>query len=68
MQEKARGIVRWKSLKKILDGTSRSSVDRWEKALRFPKRLRLGKNSVGWSLQAVEQWLEERSNAAEESN
>lgn len=63
MLEKPKSIIRWKSLKKLLDDTSRSSVDRWEKANLFPRRIRLGKNSVGWSLQAIEQWIEERTKA-----
>ena len=55
-------IIRFPSLKKKLGEISRSTVDRWEKEKNFPKRIKLGKNSVGWNLEAVEKWLKERTN------
>ena len=33
---------------------------RLEKAGKFPRRIRLGPNRVGWSLQEVVEWIESR--------
>ena len=33
---------------------------RLERAGKFPRRLRLGPNKVGWSLREIEEWIEER--------
>ena len=35
-------------------------IDRLEKAGKFPKRVRLGPNRVGWIEQEVLDWLEHR--------
>ncbi|OAN99633.1 transcriptional regulator [Sphingomonadales bacterium EhC05] len=35
-------------------------IARLEKAGKFPKRVRLGPNRVGWVLQEVLDWLQER--------
>jgi prophage regulatory protein len=34
---------------------------RWERDGRFPKRIHLGLNSVGWRESDIEQWIESRS-------
>ena len=34
--------------------------DRLEKSGKVPKRIRLGEHRVGWSLKALQAWLEER--------
>jgi len=39
-------------------GLSASTVWRMEKAGRFPKRVRLGQNSVAWSRNQVEEWMD----------
>ena len=33
---------------------------RLERAGKFPRRLRLGPNRVGWSLHEIREWIEER--------
>lgn len=35
-------------------------IDRLEAKRRFPKRIKLGPNRVGWSLQEVQKWIEAR--------
>lgn len=54
-------IIRFPALRKKLGDVSRSTIDRWEQSKYFPKRIKLGKNSVGWRLDLVEKWLQERS-------
>lgn len=66
MQDKAIQIIRFPALRKKLGDISRSTVDRWESQKCFPKRIHLGKNSVGWSLEAVENWLQKRSSTEQE--
>lgn len=39
---------------------SRMHVDRLEKAGQFPKRVQLGKNSVGWLESEILDWLSEK--------
>lgn len=41
-------------------GASGPTIWRWEKAGTFPKRIRLGGNSVGYLESEVLQWLQER--------
>jgi predicted DNA-binding transcriptional regulator AlpA len=68
MKEELRRVIRWPGLRKMFDDNiSRSTIDRWERDKRFPARIQMGKNSVGWSLMAVEQWFEERTNTKQES-
>ena len=38
-------------------------IHRLEKAGRFPRRLQLGPNRVGWKLVDIEQWISERVTA-----
>lgn len=66
MQQNETTIIRFPELKKKLGNISRSTIDRWEKAKNFPPRMQLGINSIGWRLDLVEQWLQERSNAERE--
>lgn len=53
-------IIRFSSLKNII-GLSRSTIDRLEKNNDFPRRIMLGKNSVGWCLKDIQDWLLKRS-------
>lgn len=46
-------------------GLSDVSVWRLEKAGAFPRRIRLGGNSVGWLQSEIFGWLEERAAARE---
>ncbi|MGH8659850.1 MAG: helix-turn-helix transcriptional regulator [Gammaproteobacteria bacterium] len=38
-------------------GKSASTIDRWERAGLFPRRVRVGPNSVAWYEHEVEDWL-----------
>ena len=50
-------------LPKVLDrvGKSKASVYRDEAAGRFPKRISLGVNSVGWLESEIDAWIEARA-------
>ena len=43
-----------------LTGLSYSTIYRLERLKRFPKRRRLAKNSVGWVLAEVQDWISQR--------
>jgi len=53
-------LIGWNELYKKL-GTSRSTIDRWEKAGDFPKRINLGENSVRWDLEKINEWIKNKS-------
>jgi prophage regulatory protein len=55
-------ILRWRELKEKVPLT-RQHLLRLEKADKFPKRLRLGKNSVGWLEEEVDGWVDEQAAA-----
>ncbi len=40
---------------------SRMHIDRLEKAGKFPRRLRIGSNSVAWVECEVDEWLQEQA-------
>jgi prophage regulatory protein len=44
-------------------GLSTSTIWRYEKAGDFPRRVQLGPNSVGWVVEEVDAWLEQRGRA-----
>jgi prophage regulatory protein len=52
-------IIRWKQLKEMI-GISRSTVERLEASNNFPKRIILSKNSIGWYLEEIEEWIKNR--------
>jgi prophage regulatory protein len=52
-------VIRWPLVKNKV-GLSRVTAWRLERAGKFPKRVKLGENSVGWRLDEVEAWLESR--------
>lgn len=60
MKEQNR-IIRYKELKEIVGNISRPTVDRWEKAGNFPKRIYVGKNIIGWSLEEINKWIEKKT-------
>ena len=41
-------------------GLSRTTIWRLERQSDFPKRLRLGPNSVGWIADEIKEWIESR--------
>lgn len=49
----------------IITGRSLASIHRDEKVGRFPKRIRIGQNAVGYLLSELYAWLEERANSTE---
>lgn len=49
----------------IITGRSLASIHRDEKAGRFPKRIRIGENAVGYRLSDLNAWLDERANSVE---
>ena len=50
-------ILTFREVQKIT-GRSRSTIWRWEKAGLFPRRARVGPNSVGWIASEVQTWME----------
>jgi prophage regulatory protein len=57
-------MLRFEEVKDLIGGVSRSTIDRWEKAGKFPKRLHLGENVVAWAAEDIYKWLrEKRKNA-----
>lgn len=55
-------IIRKKELLTVI-GLSDATVYRLEKAGRFPKRLQLGGNSVGWLAEEVNDWIMAKAEA-----
>lgn len=55
-------IIRKAELQSML-GISDPSIYRWEREGKFPKRLQLGGNSVGWLLSEVEAWINAKAEA-----
>ena len=43
-----------------LTGKSRSSIYRDEKSGKFPRRVRIGINSVAWKLTEIQDWISNR--------
>ncbi len=46
-----------------MTGLARSSRWRLERAGRFPPRVQLSDNSIGWRLSELQQWIRKRSRA-----
>lgn len=46
-----------------LTGLSRVQVWRLEKEGKFPKRIRLGKSSVGWLASEIDTWITDKAKA-----
>ncbi|WP_096512463.1 helix-turn-helix transcriptional regulator [Pseudomonas izuensis] len=40
-----------------LVGVSRSTINRWEKEGKFPKRVRLGSQAVAWRESQISHWM-----------
>lgn len=52
-------ILRWPVVK-ASTGLSRVSVWRMEKAGKFPHRVQIGVNSVGWLESEIQEWIQNR--------
>jgi len=59
MQKKTARILRKPELLGRI-GLSDVTIWRWEKEGKFPKRLQLGGNSVGWLESEVDNWFESK--------
>ena len=66
MHEEGKRALRFPATSKKV-GLSRSTIDRLEKANLFPRRIRLGANSVAWFSDEIDKWLEERTKVDRES-
>lgn len=53
-------VLRYPQLRELV-GFSRMHLGRLEAAGRFPKRVRLGPNTVAWVEAEVQNWLERRA-------
>ena len=52
-------IIGWSELRTMVPYT-RQHVLKLEKAGRFPRRLPVGANRIGWLLSEIEAWIEDR--------
>lgn len=64
MEQKPDRVMRKKEVLAVV-GLSDVSVWRQERAGTFPRRIKLGGNSVGWLQSEILGWLEERAAARE---
>jgi prophage regulatory protein len=55
----AKQILRKRAVRQIT-GLSDSTIWRLEKAGKFPQRVQLSSNAVGWYEQEIDAWLEQR--------
>jgi len=56
------GLIRKSELLDLLQ-VSDPTIWRWEKSGKFPKRVKIGPNSVAWLRREVETWLEQLAEA-----
>ena len=61
--------MRFLRIGQVIDkvGLSRPTIWRLERAGEFPKRRQLGKRSVGWVEEEVEEWMQSRVVVADDS-
>nr|WP_295838149.1 AlpA family phage regulatory protein [uncultured Azospirillum sp.] len=57
-------ILRFKEMQSRIGGYSRMHVDRLEKAGKFPKRVQIGANAVGWMESDIVAWIGDRARGA----
>lgn len=57
IDQKETQLIRFPELKKKLVNITRSTIDRWEKVGKFPKRINLGENSVAWYVSEIDDWI-----------
>lgn len=51
----------WNEIHEMLR-ISRSSVERWEKANKFPKRVKISENKIAWRKNEIEDWINNKKN------
>lgn len=54
-------IIDWKVLKTLVP-YSRQHIKRLEKDGKFPERVQLSPNRVGWIAEEIEEWIEVKAN------
>jgi predicted DNA-binding transcriptional regulator AlpA len=52
----------------ISGNKSKSTRWRWERQGLFPKRVRLGPNSVGWRMEEVDEWADDPAGWVKKNN
>lgn len=57
--QKTMQVIRKRELLPML-GVTDPTIWRWERAGKFPKRIRLGASACGWFKHEVEDWLRSR--------
>lgn len=50
---------------RALTGSSKTARFYWERAGKFPKKIKLGPRKIGWSLIEVKNWIEEKKSLRE---
>ena len=55
-------VLRWNQLRDRVPA-GRTTVWRWERDGKFPKRFKIGPNSVGWMESEVNDWLKSARDA-----
>ena len=58
-------VLSYKDLKERGIPWTRVHVNRMEKNGRFPRRIKLGPNTVAWPEEKIDAWLAERAEASE---
>lgn len=54
-------LIRWPAVKNRCGFESRVTAWRWEAEGRFPKRVKVGPNTVAWIEREIDEWLAERA-------
>jgi len=57
-------IIRWPQLSTTV-GLSRTQIWRLEKEGKFPKRIQLSSNSVGWDFEEIQTWLKQKKESSQ---
>ncbi len=62
--------MRFLRIDEVIDkvGLSRPTIWRLERAGEFPRRRQLGRNSVGWVEDEIEQWMQSRVVVADDGD
>lgn len=53
-------IIKFPEVNNLLGGVSKRTLQRWEKSGKFPKRIKLSEQSVGWILDDIHRWIGEK--------
>ncbi len=61
------GFLRTREVEKLI-GVHHSTIRRWEKKGKFPRRKQLGGRAVGWRVSEVWEWIKSRPDARDEGD